>query len=121
MRAIRGATQLSQDDHVEMAEATGELVLEMLSRNGLSQDEVVSVLFTATPDLHSDFPAAGARLKGGFEDVPLMCFSEMSVPGALERVVRVMMHVDTQKPRSEIKHVYLRGTDVLRRDLHEDD
>lgn len=120
MRAIRGATQLSQDDHVEMAEATGELVLEMLSRNGLSQDQVVSVLFTGTPDLRSDFPAAGAR-KVGFEDVPLMCFSEMDVPGALERVVRVMMYVDTQKPRSEIKHVYLRGTDVLRRDLHEDD
>lgn len=103
-----------------MAEATGELVLEMLSRNGLTQHQVISVLFTGTPDLHSDFPAAGARTVG-FEDVPLMCFSEMDVPGALPRVVRVMMHVDTQIPRSEIKHVYLRGTDVLRRDLHEDD
>lgn len=120
MRAIRGATQLTADDHVEMAEATGELVLEMLSRNGLTKHQVISVLFTATPDLHSDFPAAGAR-QAGFDEIPLMCFSEMSVPGSLERVVRVMMHVDTQVPRAEIKHVYLRGTDVLRRDLHEDD
>lgn len=119
MRAIRGATSLTRDDHVEMGEAVGELVTEMLARNGFITDDVVSVLLTSTKDLVSDFPAAGARA-AGFGDVPLMCCAELDIAGALPRVVRVLMHVNTDVPRSQIKHVYLRGTDVLRRDLHED-
>lgn len=117
MRAIRGATCLSNDDHLEMRDAVGELLLEMLSRNGMSSDEVVSVLLTATPDLRSDFPAAAARTIG-FVDVPLICAQEIDVVGALPKTVRVMMHVNSSVPRSEIAHVYLRGAEVLRKDLH---
>ncbi len=102
-----------------MAEAVGELVTEMLARNAFTTDDVESVLLTCTPDLVSDFPAAGARA-AGFGDVPLMCFAEMAVPGALPRVVRVLMHVNTDIPRAQVRHVYLRGTEVLRRDLHEE-
>jgi chorismate mutase len=77
---------------------------------------VVSILFTSTPDLVSDFPAAAARtLPVG--EIPLICAAEIQVPGALERIVRVMMYVETTKLRSQMKHVYLDGAEVLRRDL----
>ena len=117
MRAIRGATCLQADDHREMREAVGELLTAMLERNALTTDDVISVIFTGTPDLTSDFPAAGARA-AGFTDIPLIGSQEMDVDGALERVVRVMMHVDTDLPRADVVHVYLRGAEVLRKDLH---
>ena len=116
LRAVRGATRLSADDRAEMAEAVVELVGEMLARNGLTTDDLVSVIFTCTPDLVSDFPAAAARTLG-LGDVPLLCAQEMAVPGALERVVRVMAHAETRHERSQVQHVYLRGAEVLRRDL----
>ena len=116
LRAVRGATRLSADDRAEMAEAVVELVGEMLARNEVSTDDLVSVIFTCTPDLVSDFPAAAARTLG-LGDVPLLCAQEMAVPGALERVVRVMAHVETPRERSQIAHVYLRGAEALRRDL----
>lgn len=116
IRAIRGATCLSQDDSTEMAEAVGELVAEMLQRNGVDREDVISLILTGTPDLKCAFPAAGARLHG-LHDVPLMCAQEMDVTGALAKVVRIMAHVDTSRTRSEISHVYLRGAEVLRKDL----
>ena len=116
LRAIRGATRLSADDRAEMADAVVELVSEMLARNDLSTDDLVSVIFTCTPDLVSDFPAAAARTLG-LGDVPLLCAQEMAVPGALERVVRVMAHAETPRARSQVQHVYLRGAEALRRDL----
>lgn len=119
IRAIRGATCLSRDDAAEMAAAVGELVAEMLSRNSIDRDDVISLFLTGTPDLTSAFPAAGARLHG-LTDVPLICAQEMDVAGALERVVRIMAHVNTDRTRSEISHVYLRGAEVLRVDLHPD-
>lgn len=119
IRAIRGATCLTRDDASEMAAAVGELVAEMLTRNSVDRDEVISLFLTGTPDLTSAFPAAGARLHG-LSDVPLMCAQEMNVDGALQRVVRIMAHVNTEKTRSEISHVYLRGAEVLRVDLHPD-
>lgn len=116
VRGLRGATCLRADDAAEMAEAVSELVTAMLERNGLTTDDLVSVLFTATPDLRADFPAAAAR-KVGLGDVPLMCAVEIDVPGALARVVRVLAHAETDLPRSAVTHVYLRGAEVLRRDL----
>lgn len=116
VRAIRGAVCLEQDDAAQMREAVAELLTAILDRNGISADDVVSVLFTATPDLVSAFPAAGAR-ELGFSDVPLICAQEIDVEGALPRVVRVMMHVDLDRPRREVQHVYLRGAEVLRQDL----
>lgn len=116
IRAIRGATCLSADDSVEMAEAVGELVSAMLSRNEINPDHVISLMLTGTPDLQCAFPAAGARLHG-MQDVPLICAQEMNVQGALEKVVRIMAHVETERSRAEIHHVYLRGAEVLRSDL----
>jgi len=115
-RAIRGATQLAADDPDEMQEAVVELLAEMLKRNGLVVDDLVSVIFTSTPDLRSTFPAAAARTLG-IGDVPLLCAQEIDVEGALPRVVRVMAHVALDRPRSEVTHVYLRGAEVLRQDL----
>lgn len=115
MRAIRGAVCLQHDDADEMQDAVGELLQAILERNAITPDDVISVLFTSTPDLHCAFPAAAAR-EVGFTDVPLICAQEIDVKGALERVVRVMLHVDLDRPRSEIVPVYLRGAEVLRPD-----
>ncbi len=116
VRAIRGAAQLSADDPVVMAEAVQELLTLMLERNGISTDALISVLFTATPDLTSTFPATAARgLALG--DVPLMCAVEIAVPGALPRVVRVMAHAELDRPRADVVHVYTRGAERLRQDL----
>ncbi|MDD2858803.1 MAG: chorismate mutase [Candidatus Nanopelagicales bacterium] len=116
MRAIRGAVCLQRDDAVEMLDAVGEMLTAILERNAITTDDLVSVLFTCTPDLHSGFPAAAARVHG-FSDVPLMCAQEIDVVGALERCVRVMIHADIDRPREEIKHVYIRGAEVLRPDV----
>jgi chorismate mutase len=115
-RAIRGATRLTADDPAEMAEAVVELVSAMLERNDLATDDLISVIFTATPDLVSMFPAAAARGLG-LGDVPLLCAQEIDVAGALSRVVRVLLHAELDRPRAEVVHVYLRGAEVLRQDL----
>jgi chorismate mutase len=99
-----------------MAEAVVELVQQLLERNGLSTDDLLSVIFTATPDLHCEFPAAAARALD-LGDVPLLCAQEMDVAGALPRVVRIMAHAELDLPRRGVTHVYLRGAEVLRRDL----
>lgn len=116
MRAIRGATCLERDDAELMREAVVELLGEMLARNSIDQQQLVSIILTGTPDLTTAFPAAGAR-DLGLVDVPLICAQEMDVVGALERVVRVMIHADIDTPRAEIRHVYLRGAEVLRQDI----
>jgi chorismate mutase len=116
VRAIRGATQVDSNDRDAIIAGTTELVTEVMTRNNLTTDEVISVLFTATPDLTAEFPALAAR-KVGFHDVPLLCASEIAVPGALPRVVRLMAHVETDRPRAEIQHVYLRGAVALRQDI----
>jgi chorismate mutase len=116
VRAIRGAIQVEADDRDAIIEGTTELVTTLMERNRLTTDDVISVLFTATPDLKAEFPALAAR-KLGFADVPLICCTEIDVPGALPRVVRLMAHIETDRPRSEINHVYLRGASALRQDI----
>ena len=116
VRAIRGATQLSKDDFEEMREAVVELLGEMLDRNDVGTGDLISIIFTATPDLHCGFPATAARgLPLG--DVPLLCAAELDIEGALPRVVRVLMHAETARTRTEVVHVYRRGAEVLRQDL----
>ena len=117
VRAIRGATRLEADDLDEMREAVTELVTAMLERNGVEPDQIISALLTSTPDLVCGFPATAMRSMG-FSDVPLMCASEIAVEGALTRVVRVMLHVESELPRGEIKHIFQRGAQVLREDLN---
>jgi chorismate mutase len=116
VRAIRGAVQVDADEREAILEGTAELVAEVMSRNDLTTDDVISVLFTVTPDLTAEFPALAAR-KTGFHAVPLMCATEIPVPGAMPRVVRLMAHVETGRPRSQIQHVYLRGAIALRLDI----
>jgi chorismate mutase len=99
VRAVRGATQVEADDRDQILSATTELVTEVMGRNGLTTDDVISVIFTATPDLTAEFPALAAR-KLGFHEVPLLCTSEIDVPHALPRVIRLMAHIDTDKPRA---------------------
>jgi chorismate mutase len=114
--AVRGATQVDADDRDQILAATAELVTEVMARNALTTDDVISVIFTATPDLTAEFPALAAR-KLGFHDVPLLCASEIDVPHALPRVIRLMAHVQDDRPRSDIQHVYLRGATALRIDI----
>jgi chorismate mutase len=108
--------QVDADERELILEGTTELVSEVMARNDLTPDDVISVLFTVTPDLTAEFPALAAR-KLGFHDVPLICATEIPVPGAMPRVVRLMAHVETDRPRSAIQHVYLRGAAALRLDI----
>ena len=116
MRAIRGAIQIAANNRESILDGTTELVTEVMTRNDLTTDDVISVIFTATPDLTAEFPALAAR-KIGFHEVPLLCTSEIDVPGALPRIVRLLMHVETRKSRPELAHVYLRGATALRLDI----
>lgn len=116
VRAIRGAIQVDADERETILEGTTELVSEVMSRNELTPDDVISVFFTVTPDLTAEFPALAAR-KIGFHAVPLMCATEIPVRGAMPRVVRLMAHVETDRPRAQIQHVYLRGAVALRLDI----
>jgi chorismate mutase len=116
IRAVRGATQVDADDREQILAASAELVTAVLGRNGLTADDVISIVFTATPDLTAEFPAYAAR-QLGLTDVPLLCATEMAVPGSMPRVLRLLAHVDTQLARAEVRHVYLRGAAGLRTDL----
>lgn len=116
VRAIRGAIQVPANDADAIIDGTSRLLTEVLSANGLGPDDIVSILFTLTSDLTAAFPAVAAR-RLGLLFVPLMCASEVDVPGALPRVVRLLAHVETDRPRAEIRHIYLDGAEVLRPDL----
>ena len=116
VRAIRGAIQVGADDRQEILDGTAELVTHVLERNSLTTNQVISVIFSATPDLRAEFPALAARSLG-FQEVPLLCCTEIAVPGAMPRVVRLMMHVETALARQQIQHVYLRGAAALRLDI----
>ena len=116
VRAIRGAIQVGADDRHDILEGTAELVTAVMTRNDLTPDDVISVLFTVTPDLTAEFPALAAR-KLGFHAVPLMCATEIPVKHAMPRVVRLMAHVETDRGREQIQHVYLRGAVALRQDI----
>lgn len=116
VRALRGATTLDVDTPEAMDERVQALVTEMLERNGVDKDDIISVIFTATEDLVSSFPATAARAVG-LGDVPLLCARELSVQGGAPRCVRVLMHLSTDRPRSELRHVYLEDARGLRDDL----
>jgi chorismate mutase len=114
--AIRGAAQADANDEKSILGATRELVSELMARNGLRPESFVSVIFTATDDLDAQFPAVAAR-ELGFGEVPLLCNREMEVPGAMERVIRVLAHYHAPENHTP-EHVYLGETKKLRADLH---
>jgi chorismate mutase len=113
--ALRGATGVERNDAESIAAATVELMQELVARNDLRTEDVVSCIFTATPDLNAEFPAAAAR-SIGFEQVPLLCAQELDVPGALPRIVRVLIHHYAPEDH-EARHVYLGEARALRSDL----
>ena len=116
VRAVRGATQLDVDEREHMLARVTEMVTEVMDANGWDVDDFISIIFTATTDLVSEFPAYAARMLG-FTDVPLICTRELEVEGSMPRVVRMMAHVESDLPRADITHVYLHGAAHLRRDL----
>lgn len=116
VRAVRGATQLDEDTREHMLDRVAEMVLDVMASNDLEVDDFISVIFTATSDLVSEFPAYAAR-RLGFGDVPLLCARELEIAGSMPRVVRMMAHVETDLTRGEVTHVYLHGAANLRRDL----
>jgi chorismate mutase len=115
-RGIRGAITVERDDPESIVAATKRLLAQMIERNDVAIDDIASVLFSVTPDLRAAFPAIGAR-EMGWVHVPMLHFAEIAVPGALEKVIRVLMHVNTMRSLEAIEHVYLDGAVVLRPDL----
>jgi chorismate mutase len=116
LRALRGATTVDEDVETHIHERVTALLEELFDRNGVDHDELVSIVFTATDDIRSTFPAAAAR-KIGLGDVPLLCARELDVEGGTPRCVRVLVHLFTDRSRAELRHVYLEGAVGLRDDL----
>ena len=114
--ALRGAITLERDDRDHLLERVERLLTEMIERNSLSSEDLISILFTATPDIHSVFPAVAAR-QMGLGDVPLICAQELSIDDSMPLCVRVLMHTNTELTRSELRHVYLEEARTLRDDL----
>jgi chorismate mutase len=116
VRALRGATTIDVDEKDHLFERVIALLDALFERNGLDHDDLISVLFTATDDIRSAFPALAAR-KFGLGDVPLICARELDIEGGTPRCIRVMIHLVTERSRSELHHVYLEGARNLRDDL----
>jgi chorismate mutase len=118
VRALRGATTVDADTPEQITERVTTLLKEMWARNDVDHDDLISILFTATEDITSIFPATAARAIG-LGDVPLICAREIPVPGSMPLCVRVLVHLETDKSRSELHHVYLEQARSLRDDLPE--
>ena len=118
VRALRGATTIDEDTKEQITERVVELMQAMVEQNAVDHDDLISIWFTATPDIHSMFPAAAAR-SVGFGDVPLLCAQELSIEGATPKCIRVLAHLNTPRSNAELHHVYLHGARALRDDLPE--
>lgn len=116
LRALRGATTVDNDSAEDIDERVVALLLAMMERNSVAHDDLVSIIFTATDDIHAKFPAAAAR-SIGLGDVPLLCARELDIVGGTPRCIRVLMHLNTSMARSELHHIYLEGAKGLRDDL----
>jgi chorismate mutase len=117
VRAVRGAITVADDTADDIRAATSELLGTLLERNHLAPDDLISMIFTTTPDLRAEFPAVAAR-EIGLTHVPLLCASEIDVPGSLGRCIRVLVHANVPD-QTEVRHVYLREARQLRTDLPE--
>lgn len=116
MRGVRGAITVEENSAEKIRNATQELLSEILEKNSLTPEDIVSAFFTVTPDLDADFPASSAR-KMGWDLVPMLDSYEIAVPGALPHCIRVLLHVETPLSQKEIRHIYLREAGKLRKDL----
>ncbi|MGQ9497776.1 MAG: chorismate mutase [Desulfotomaculales bacterium] len=116
VRGLRGATTVDDNTRASILDATRELLLTLVKENNIAIEDIASIFFTATPDLNAEFPALAARELGWIK-TPLLCATEIDVPGSTPRCIRVLMHVNTSKEQQELKHVYLRGAVSLRPDI----
>ena len=116
VRAARGAIHVDEDSSDEVLSATERLLTQMLERNEVGADDIVSAFFTVTDDLRSVFPAEAAR-RMGLGRVPLLCAQEIPVEGSMRGVIRVLLQFHTARGPAEVKHVYLDGAETLRDDL----
>lgn len=118
--ALRGATTLEADERDQVVERTVEMLRRLLERNGLRPDDVISLFFTATDDIRSEFPAAAVRT-AGISDVPMLCARELGIEGTsnIPLCIRVLAHVNTDRPRKDLRHTYLYRARQLRSDLPE--
>jgi len=117
VRGIRGATTVERNAREEILQATFELLKMIVRENNLISEDIASIIFTVTNDLDAAFPAEAARDLLGWKYIPLLCMNEMNVPGKLDMCIRVLLHVNTELPQQEIRHVYLRKASQLRPDL----
>ncbi len=115
-RGIRGAVPVTENSREAIFEATTLLLNEVMSRNEIDPDDIASMFLTTTPDLNADFPAYAVR-GNGLSQVPVLCASEINVPGAMKMLVRILIHVNSDRKQSEMKHVYLGEAARLRPDL----
>lgn len=116
VRAIRGATTVTVNTIEAIREAVTELLEAIEIHNSLDPDDIVSIIFTATQDLDAIFPAAIARERPHWQNVPLLDVQQMQVAGSLDKCIRVILHVNTPKLQGEMQHVYLQGAKNLRPD-----
>jgi chorismate mutase len=118
VRALRGATTLEVDERDHLIERTQEVMAAIFERNALTEDDLISIVFTATSDIHSAYPAEAAR-EAGFTHIPLMCARELEIDGGIERCVRLLIHAYTDRAARDLRHVYLHEARQLRTDLPE--
>lgn len=116
VRALRGATTLDADTTEQMKERVETLLRAMIERNGVRHDDIISIVFTATDDLHAMFPATAARAVG-LGDLPLLCARELDIEGAMPRCVRILMHLSTDRVPQDLRHVYLENAQGLNDEL----
>lgn len=115
VRGLRGAITVAENTRAEILKATAELLERLIAQNQISIPEIASILFSTTADLNAEFPAAAAR-ELGLEDTPLLCMTEIPVPGSLPLCIRILVHVNTEKSQKEMKPVYLKDAIKLRPD-----
>jgi len=118
VRALRGATTLDVDEREHLFERTQELIAGVFQRNELTEDDLISIIFTATDDVRSAYPAEAAR-EAGITHVPLLCTRELDVDGGIDRCIRILVHAYTPRTAHELRHVYLHDARQLRTDLPE--
>jgi chorismate mutase len=118
VRALRGATTLERDERDHLIERTQELIAEVFARNQLTEDDLISIVFTATDDVHSAYPAEAAR-EAGITHVPLLCARELEIDGGIARCIRILLHAYTDRGATDLRHVYLHEARQLRTDLPE--
>ncbi|SFV00762.1 chorismate mutase [Alicyclobacillus macrosporangiidus] len=119
VRGVRGATTAAANTAEEIFRATRELMLAVIEANDLHPEDVASVMLTMTPDLNADFPAKAVRSIDGWQWVPLMCATELAVPGSMPRCIRLLLHVNTDRSQEQMVHMYLGDAVALRPDMVE--